>query len=168
MHPEQYKSSDFGWDNRGGEHEDALAFAMDAYRRGIGEKPVTKEAWLSIVINNKLRELSSTPNVPVYHPEDRANESQEAISHELETKILGELLAVGHSLVVVEAVSQDLHSFTNTEPAAPSEVPKAPEVRARWGRGVGDHAEFLPPMYMGRHLRKWYALVRKNPEDYKR
>ena len=131
MQPLPYDASKWTWSSEDGTHEHAVAHALNAFRRGIGEKGVTKDDWETFSLRTKLRHQAMARHVPAYHPLERTNQTQTAACHEYEIKIATELLDARHSLVVVEPTSNGIEFFTNVAPAPLEQVPSAPAVRTR-------------------------------------
>lgn len=164
LQPRLYQAGEWSWCRWDGKHEEAVSSALSDYRSGIGLAPIRHEDWKWFILDHKLQQQALAKTVPAYHPADRATLKSDAPCNRNEIKLATELLAFGHSLVVVEPMKQASADLTNIVPGEPVHAPSAPHVTTRWGAGVGDQAEFLPPLYIGHFRDAWYSLKLRNPE----
>ena len=169
LQPRPYAAGDWTW-IFAGSYQQAIVSALNPYRTAINKRPLHISAWQDLSDATLLKIPTLSNKAPAYHPTERTTEHTTSRTNPYEVKIATALLAVGHSLVVVEPseMSHDISKYTNTTEVDLGNVPYAPAMVTRWGIGVGDQAEFLPPLYLGFFLGRWYALRPRHSAFFQR
>ena len=101
LHPDMYQTRDWTWAPAGG-YQEAIVNALNEFRRVSAKHLLCEQAWQQISDDTSRRTPLLRDKAPAYHPTQRSNEDEAARSNRYELKISTALLAVGHSLVVVE------------------------------------------------------------------